>query len=1172
MTTINYRILICFALLLMPLVASAQTYISSATQTAPLTYGEYYNDNSITLGNGFSFTAQPGQSLHLFIKSTCVPLAAQPTQTLNYIITYTPRKEGIVNPAGAGIATCDVMETIQYFDDLGRPLQTVQVKGNPKADKDIVQPVAYDAYGREPLKYLPYTTDGTPGSYRANALTGAQTTFYQQSSDYPVIPSPYAGTAFEASPLNRITEQGAPGNPWQLAGSGVTGAGHTIKSEYTANTTSSGDYSARFYTADEPTLPANTGVFSTVFDETRSRVLNSTGYYNANELYVTITKDENWQATDGLAGTIQQYTDKEGHVVLKRTFNKKADNTLETLSTYYVYDNIGNLSFVLPPGLNPDAGGLTPTQLDAFGYQYRYDREQRLSEKRLPGKGWEEVISNINGQVMYSRDARQSQNNQWSWFTYDAIGRLAKSGVYDGSYGISSQDIRMGYDYVDGDGIGIDHSYISDPASPGCKLLTVNYYDNYDFINNNSINPDAAVFTAPNSIAGQISNPTGLPTATQTNILGTNTMLLTVSYYDDKGRIAQSKSRNHLGGNDITTNSYSFTDELLTSTRQHTGTLGNAVTVATHYTYDHMGRKLQSWQKMDSGTDVLVSSLEYNEIGQLKTRQLGNGLQTINYTYNERGWLTTTSAALFAMQLKYNDGTTPQFNGNIANQLWGTPGNLNKAFTYTYDRLNRLTSGTSLAGNNESDIVYDVMGNLKALNRSGTGAANLGYNYTSGNQLASVTNGGNPYRSYGYDVNGNATTDGLNNTINYNQLNLPATIPGKGLTYTYTATGQKLKKVSVQGSTTTTTDYAGGIQYNNNAIDFVQTEAGRALKVGSTWNYEYTLTDHLGNNRVTFDQTSGTTPKETSDYYPFGLQIAGGLVSSPTNKYLYNNKEIQEELGQYDYGARFYDPVIGRWTSIDPLAEKHVDLSPMTYVFNNPVKTIDPDGKDGIVSIKGNTITISTSIYVYGKNATAATASQIQNNIMGAWSKQSNGQGWQYTDAETNKVYNVKFNVSVQLYDGKEKQDPLIIGDEFNPFSRNNYIELDDGTKRSHVTKGDIGLWDPNDNWAMGHEWGHLVGLGDKYSDVGDHSEAWNGWQGNIMGEYGGAVGQKNINGIIAGSMESYNKARKAAETFNQMRQQAINKGYGQTVGAKHSVPGDDYEYETSINSINPNN
>ncbi len=285
------------------------------------------------------------------------------------------------------------------------------------------------------------------------------------------------------------------------------------------------------------------------------------------------------------------------------------------------------------------------------------------------------------------------------------------------------------------------------------------------------------------------------------------------------------------------------------------------------------------------------------------------------------------------------------------------------------------------------------MGNIASLNRSGPGSASLGYSYQ-GNQLSTVTNNGSPFRSYGYDLNGNATTDGIGHAINYNMLDLPQSLPALNLSYTYTATGEKLKKTS-NGSTT---DYIAGIQYKSDGtIDFVTTEEGRAIRSGGSYNYEYTLTNHLGNNRATFDQVNGKVGEE--DYYPFGLNIH--RQTNAGNKYLYNKKEVQEELGQYDYGTRFYDPVIGRMTTVDPMVENHNNYTSYNYVLNNPLKYMDNMGLDTIPANKVDFKKFNTESDVIALNEVKVIAPQNENGA----NQGGNDNSWFYNNDGTISNY-----------------------------------------------------------------------------------------------------------------------------------------------------------------------
>ena len=167
---------------------------------------------------------------------------------------------------------------------------------------------------------------------------------------------------------------------------------------------------------------------------------------------------------------------------------------------------------------------------------------------------------------------------------------------------------------------------------------------------------------------------------------------------------------------------------------------------------------------------------------------------------------------------------------------------------------------------------------------------------------------------YTYDKNGNLTKDLNKNitSIQYNCLNLPSKV-----TFLYASDGTKLRTVHKIGSAVTTTDYCGNVVYENGSQKLLLTEEGYVTLADN--KYHYYLKDHQGNNRVVISQ-SGTV-EETNHYYPFG-----GVFASTNNvqPYKYNGKELDTKngLNWYDYDARHYDATLGRFVSVDPLAEQ----------------------------------------------------------------------------------------------------------------------------------------------------------------------------------------------------------------------------------------------------------
>ncbi|MES2063507.1 MAG: DUF6443 domain-containing protein [Bacteroidota bacterium] len=916
----------------------------------------------------------------------CVALSNNFSMNQNYVVMTMPRVP-MSTFSATGKTSCDLIQSVQYFDGLGRPLQTVQVKGSP-GNKDLVQPFMYDAFGREAQKSLSYTAIGADGSYKSDALTTGATNFYypggtapsgsQQANGIVYNPRPYAITNFEPSPLNRVIEQGAAGPDWQPVPGAATG--HTIKMGYEINNLNA-------FSGADTAVSRRVTLYNAVMNSDQSRTLtigNTAGnYYLAGQLTVTVSKDENWKS--GRGGTIEEYRDKDGHVLLKRTFTY-AGGALQQLSTYYVYDDLGNLSFALPPMSGADAGitsAANQTALNSLCYQYQYDSRNRLVQKRLPGKEWEYIVYNKLDQQVATQDGNQRSLNQWIITKYDGQGRVSSTGAWNnGGTAITRSSLQstvtsfIGPLWENRPAGG----YPTNTAWPTTGLqgnLTVNYYDDYTA-------PDLP-YTKP---AAAISLPLGMLTCTKSWVLGSTAVLFTEFFYDGLGRNFETFKQHYLAGTtaaanpanyDDIANTYDFSNNVTTTTRRHyttAGTTAAAVTVTNTYSYDHMNRKTQTWESIYNGNNappaaVLLSQLDYNELGQLKIKHLHSEnsgstyLQSVGYRYNERSWLQSSlsDGNLFNQNLYYNQPTdvtfSKQYNGNIAELTYTKTGVANVVFKYGYDLLNRLTSGTATGGSTLGEqLTYDLMSNIKTLTRTGPIPATLVYTYynsNNSNQLQMVTNNSAAFRSYGtYDANGNAPGDGGGKTITYNILNLPKEVKQGNTTlatYIYDASGDKLSTTGSDGRW----DYIGGIVYNGSnaaseAIQFIQTEEGRATPNGSAWNYSYNLNDHLGNVRVSFDKNPSTGAArriQEDEYYPFGLRNTFYNLSN-NNRYLYNGKELQTDLtSQYDYGARFYDPVIARWTSVDPMAEKDQKSSPYNYGFNNPISFIDPDGMFG---------------------------------------------------------------------------------------------------------------------------------------------------------------------------------------------------------------------------------
>ena len=969
-----------------------------------------------------------------------VQQAHSQTQGKNYVKTSTPQtKSGLSG---------NTLHSIQYIDGLGRPDQIVQIGASPNGF-DMVQPIAYDEFGREKKKYLPYTLISKGGAYVTSELDPNKWAVYGSEKSYA-----YSETNFDGSPLNRAVAQGAPGSDWQVNGS------HKIQIEYGSNHAS-----------------------EVMLFEMNGDELKHYGNYQVNQLYKTTTKDENWTMSMGKLHTSEEFKNKLGQVVLKRSY-VGSSSTPTKVDTYYVYDDYGLLRYVLPPkavetynnggsstytseagfkliesdqtlsavevntdkyfvkhdaSLTLDPGyqfKATSTQtllikseelnLEEFNeliYVYKYDGRKRMIEKKLPGAKPVYMVYDNRDRLVLTQDGNQraKSTKEWMYTLYDELNRPKETGIWESNNSHASLQTS----------VGSSNNYIPN----GKTALTRKHYDNYNVSNNwNHPYVELSDFNENRRATSVM----GLLTAQETKSLENNTWIREVLYYDKYGRVLQSFKENHLGGYDRITNHYDFTGNVELTAQFHKKMSSSApIEIKQSFEYDHQKRLTKVYHQVGSQTPVLMVDNKYDELGQLEEKDLHNGIQSVDYRYNIRGWLTSINNSnlnkdgslnndsndLFGMELGYNGNvsgfpggsTQEQYNGNISWMSWKKADNTTKlGYSFEYDALNRLTRTDLLKSNPNSNIdenkptsnfvslSYDLNGNITSLNRKTDRMDEfidqLTYKYQ-GNQLYNVhdantnslaekgfkqlaTGSG---KEYAFDANGNMIEDNnREHEIQYNLLNLPKSINSTTLQYKYNASGEKYNKTFNNGTKEITTDYIGNFVYIDGALSYIITSEGRIVKAGGTYEYEYNLKDHLGNTRVSFKANgSSAIALQYKDYYPFGMAFTGSLNND--NKYLYNGKELQDELingdqlDWLDYGARMYDASLGRWNVSDPWAEKYYEWSLYNYAINNPIRFIDPDGngiEDKIKRQLSNYVKKQTSNLIHATVRTAGEAAR----------------------------------------------------------------------------------------------------------------------------------------------------------------------------------------------------
>ena len=483
-------------------------------------------------------------------------------------------------------------ETV-YYDGLGRPFQTLQKASENNVVKSRLATLQeYDALGREANSWLPIApaADYTaPASFKSSA-----------PGNYGNDAAPYSRPVYENSPLNRPTELYGPGSAW---------AKHPTKAAYTSNTLESPLHCIR-YTVSGSSLAGGTK-------------------YQAGELAVVRTQDEDGHLT-------YTFTDKQGRTLLVRRMNGSAP-----YDTYYVYDDLGRLRYVLPPVVD---GNIAAANLALYAYRYEYDSFGRCSKKWLPGAGstdYTEYVYDLADRISFTQDGRQraAGGNKWMFYLYDALGRLTRQGECTGKNASSSPVVHV-----------------------------QNFYDNYDFLSQSGFT-NRTWF--PAATVQDKSNARNHQTGSILSLLDGTGKVYVANYYDVKGRVTRTtRSQPDFCLKQET--AYTFTGNPQTVNEWHYKNGTPTVSGKYTYTYDSCDRpESVKFDLNHSGTSITLAAYTYDKFGRLQSREFhGASADKLTYAYNLRGWLTGISGTKFAQNLYYNTGTgAVKYNGSISSML-----------------------------------------------------------------------------------------------------------------------------------------------------------------------------------------------------------------------------------------------------------------------------------------------------------------------------------------------------------------------------------------------------------------------------------------------------------------------------------------------------------------------
>jgi len=804
--------------------------------------------------------------------------APQPNAYVNPTISYVrswepqmPTQDPITVTATARTVG-EVRQYTQYTDSWGRIVQEV-AKGISPTGKDFVQPYLYDVFGRSQYELLPYsaqTANMNDGKFKLDPV-GGQRTFYRNATLNPGVAADsifYQQTEFESSPSSTPIKVFQPGSSWAKEG------GNRPVTEYTSSNVTAD--SVRIWVA-----------------QAGNAIPVSTGLYAAGQLYKTIYTDQRGFKT-------VEFQDRAGQIVLRKVQATASPGAghVGWLCTYFVYDALGNLNYVIPPLAVQSVLGSWSLSGVAAGlcYGFRYDERGRNIIAKPPGADSLETVYDTKNRPVLWRDGNLKSKGQWTLAYYDDLDRITRVALYQ-SGAVTRDAVQSQVNAATPGTFPFSASLLTD-------LAFFYYDDNYSFpgvqaaVSTDLTKPQAGTNPYAEINTGISHRTISQLTGVRLRVLNTTQFLATTIYYNDKGRKIQQISDNLNAGKEVATFLYDFSGKVLSTYLRHTNprsTVTPQTTVLRMLRYDAAGNLVDvSTQVNDNATPVkTLASYSYNEANQVKTKRIGingaNAIETQNYEYDIQGDVKTvnkdfintanSTSNWFGQDLAYDYGySTNQYGGELAGTRWKSRGDgIARSLGFTYDAAGRITTADFSQQNQGAanwtkdkvdytlkDLSYDVNGNILGFQQMGMKGVSIvaidslkfGYAPNS-NQLRFVTDKRNDAQSqlgdfresannetqdYTFDNSGNLVTDNNRSLVvkRYNYLSLPDSIAitGKGyLENVFDAAGNKhRKKVTdlTPPASTSTYDYLNGFVYRNDSLIYFGTDEGRVRMIYRT--------------------------------------------------------------------------------------------------------------------------------------------------------------------------------------------------------------------------------------------------------------------------------------------------------------------------------------------------